>query len=79
MNLGRIGHYFTPNSAPNEDLAGSCRTAIVTDVSESHALVDIAVWEHRGAPSGFHQDVPVSEPQGGEASFHLNMDCPWKR
>lgn len=84
MNLGRIGHYFTPSSGPAEELAGSCRTAIVVEVYEkvdgnsTSFTVNLASWQKDG-DSEKHLQVPVGPPGPEQASFHLNADCPWKR
>lgn len=80
MNLVRLGHYFAPTSAEGEELAGSCRTALVVDVGENSfgETVNIVVWSHVGEPDK-HLRVQVAEPSVEVASFHLSGDCPWSR
>lgn len=73
--LGRIGHYHTPTG---EGERGICRTALVTDVSESRGYVDLAAFEHEGDVLGARSGVLVSEPREF-ATFHLGRDCPWGR
>ena len=74
MVLGRIGHYFTPNS----EGGGFCQTAIVVDVGEAPLSVCLAGWEHDGEPFR-HLEVPVGAALISAANFHLNRDCPWGR
>ena len=79
MVLGRIGHYFTPNS----EGGGFCQTAIVVDVlpspaSDAPLRVNLAGWEHDGDPFR-HLEVPVDVGALTGASFHLNRGCKWGR
>jgi hypothetical protein len=81
MNLGRIGHYFVSSNSEDEELAGSCRTAIVTQVYEKadgSEQVSLAVWNYGGESDG-HLHVDVAAPRAGTATFHLNQECPWNR
>lgn len=88
MNLGRIGHYHTPSGA---DEKGSCQVALVVDAGPAPMAgeedVNLKVWTHAGS-SEIHLGVPVRASLSGDysapvdesaATFHLNMDCPYRR
>lgn len=77
MNLVRLGHYFTPVSGKEEELDGSCRTALVVYVWNDE-VVNLAVWNENGGQE-VRTSVLVEAPSNGNNSFHLAMDCPWKR
>jgi hypothetical protein len=92
VNLGRIGHYFTPNGPsenPNVNPTGSCRTSIVTshdgypDDKVKQGCVTVVAFSHGGSSFQRHEDIPVTNTgdvlPGDEDSFHLNADCPWRR
>lgn len=80
--LGRIGHYFTPTSSADEELAGSCQTATIAHVwrgaDEQPSSVNLSVLEQSGRPFE-RTSVLLGAPATGSASFHLTRDCPWGR
>lgn len=72
IKLGRIGHFCTPRKG--EGIA--CQTAIIADVIGERPLsVNLAVFNQSGFP-GQYTSIVVSPPQDGQATFHLNRDCP---
>lgn len=79
VNLVRLGHYHTPNTA---DDAGSCQTALVVKVgpeADGVAYVNLVVWDSDGDQQR-RLDVPVVPGTlPSEASFHLSGDCPHGR
>jgi hypothetical protein len=85
MNLTRLGHFFHPHaSGPDKKLRGSCQTALVVGMNEKDNEVNLAVWGKDG--DTFRRlDVPVQDagealhPRDGGDTFHLSMDCPWRR
>lgn len=77
LNLGRIGHYFTPNSSEGEELSGGCQKADVVKVFSAE-LVNLDVTDGNGRHEP-RTSVAVKAPDGDGASFHLNRDCPWTR
>lgn len=79
--LGRVGHYFTPNSSEGEELSGSCQKADVVaygGAGDDRTWVSLSVYTH-AAEQLSRTSVPVAAPATGAASFHLNRDCPWQR
>lgn len=70
IKLGRVGHY---------SYQSTCQTAIVASVVGQRPLaVNLLVVDSDG-DSEKRKGVVVSGPQDGQATFHLNRDCPWGR
>lgn len=77
IKLGRVGHYFSPNSSEGEELSGGCQKADIVKVWTA-GLVNLDVVD-ANAHHEARTSVNVEAPQRGQASFHLNRDCPWFR
>lgn len=65
--LGRIGHY---------SYQSTCQTAIV--VRAGSPRLNLTVFQQDGQTEG-RTSVLCGRPRDGEATFHLNRDCPWGR
>lgn len=75
-----MGHYHVPGgeTAGGEPI-GSCQTAVVVGVDLDADTVNLVVWTHSGEDEK-HLDVPAGNGRTSDAaSFHLSMECPYKR